>query len=108
MKKLLVPAVAALLCGCVGNFTMVAPAPPASYTKLGHAHGESCGALMVLATAYNFIPVQLTERTANAYSNAVASVPGATGLVDVTIHEHWFWWVLGSSRCTVIEGEAIK
>jgi hypothetical protein len=108
MRTLLLLGAAAMLCGCVGEFTTIAPAPPASYAKLGHAHGEACGAILLLDPEYNFIPVQLNGRTANAYRNAVDSVPGATGLVDVTINEHWFWWVVGSSRCTVVEGEAIK
>ena len=74
MNKILLLA-AALLCGCTGAFTMVAPTPPASFTRLGHAQAESCGAIAVLATAYNFIPIQLTGRTARAYEKAIALDP---------------------------------
>jgi hypothetical protein len=50
----------------------------------------------------------LNTRFHRAYDNAVASVPGATGLVDVTIEESWFWWVIGTARAVTITGEAIR
>ncbi len=64
--------------------------------------------MLVLATAYYFIPVGLNSRDERAYNAAVASVPGATALVDVTMHENWYWWLLGTARCVTISGEAIK
>jgi hypothetical protein len=33
-------------------------------------------------------------------------VEGANALVDVTLRERWYWWVLGSARVLEIEGEA--
>ena len=101
-------AVCLLAAGCSGGFSMVAPQPPPSYQTLGHASGSACGALFLGPTAYNFIPVMLNDRAERAYRDAVDSVPTATGLVDVTLQENWYWWVLGSSRCVTIEGEAIK
>ncbi len=50
----------------------------------------------------------LDSRIQRAYDRALASVPGATGLVDVTIEESWYWWLLGTSRNVTITGEAIK
>lgn len=50
----------------------------------------------------------LNSRVERAYAGAVQSVPGATGLVNVTMKENWFWWVLGSTRCVTITGEAIR
>jgi hypothetical protein len=50
----------------------------------------------------------LNGRIERAYNNAVASVPGATGLIDVTYKEDWYWWILGTARTVTITGEAIK
>ena len=50
----------------------------------------------------------INSRVENAYQNALASVPGATALVDVTMRENWQWWVIGTSRCVTVTGEAIK
>ena len=99
---------AVMLGGCASEFTKVAPQPPEKYERLGPATGSACGSLMILATAYNFIPVMLNSRVERAYADAVASVPGATSLVDVTMSEDWFWWVLGTARCVTIRGEAVR
>lgn len=98
----------AVLAGCASNFTMVASQPPQKYARLGQATGTACGSLGVLATAYYFIPMGINSRVENAYQNALASVPGATALVDVTMRENWQWWVIGTSRCVTVTGEAIK
>ena len=94
--------------GCASPFVTVAPTPPEKYERLGAAEGRNCGALLVLASAYNFIPAGLNDRVAAAYQSAVASVPGATALVNVTYQEDWYWWLIGSSRCVTVKGEAIK
>jgi hypothetical protein len=75
---------------------------------MGKATGSDCGSLGILSTAYYAIPMGLNSRVENAYNNAVASVPGATSLVDVTIQEDWYWWLIGTARCVTISGEAIK
>jgi hypothetical protein len=97
-----------LLSGCASEFTKVSPRPPEKYERLGHATGSACGSLLALATAYYFIPVMLNSRVERAYADAVASVPGATGLVDVTMKEDWTWWLVGTARCVTISGEAIR
>src|SRR2546423_1633664 len=78
-------------------------------------HGVPAGVLYFrtlgigfLATAYNFVPLMLNSRVERAYQRAVASVPGATGLVNVTYKEDWYWFVLGSARCVTVRGEAIR
>lgn len=97
-----------VLGGCASEFTKVAPQPPEQFTKLGAASGTACGTLFIDGTAYNFIPVLLNERVERAYAKALESVPGATALVNVTYSEDWFWWVVGSTKCVTISGEAIR
>ncbi len=102
--------------GCASTYKTVLPTPPDDYQKLGEAKGKACGSMMILATTFNFIPVvelpflggKLNERVENAYQNAIDSVPGATALLNVTMQENWFWWVLGSTKCVTITGEAIR
>ncbi len=108
--RTVVPLAAAcvVLGACVSGFTMVAPAPPQQFSRLGPATGTACGSLGVLATAYNFVPMGLDGRMERAYQAAVASVPGATALIDVTAQEDWTWWLIGTMRCLTISGEAIK
>lgn len=101
--------------GCASAYKTVLPTPPDHYQELGAAKGNACGSMMILAP-YNFIPVvelpfiggNLNKRVENAYQNAVDSVPGATALLNVTMQENWFWWVLGSTKCVTITGEAIR
>lgn len=99
---------AALLAGCASEYTNVAHRPPERYTKLGMAKGSSCGTMAFLATAFNFIPAGLNDRVEGAYQNALASVPGAIAIVNPRIEEDWYWWVLASTRCVTITGEAVK
>lgn len=94
--------------GCASGLTTISPQPPAQYEKLGPATGKATGSIGVLGTATNFIPMGLNSRVYRAYDRAVASVPGATGLVDATLEESWFWWVIGSARTVTISGEAIR
>lgn len=103
-------ALAACLCvgACASGFTTVAPEPPSQYTRLGPAEGKACGSLGVVSTAYYFIPMGANSRVSRAYAAAVASVPGATGLVDVSYRENWYWWLIGTARCVTITGEAVK
>ena len=94
--------------GCASGFTNVAPAVAANAQRLGPAKGSACGSMLALATAYYVIPAGTNTRVERAYQAALASVPGATKLVDVTVEEDWTWWVLGTRRCTTISGEAVK
>lgn len=96
------------LAGCASDFITVAPEPPQQFSRLGKAAGSACGSLGILSTSTNFVPMGIHGRYERAYKTALASVPGATGLVDVTIQEDWTWWFIGTSRCVTINGEAIK
>ena len=97
-----------ILSGCSSGLTRVAPHPPDDYRRLGRAEGKACGALGILGTAYYFIPMGLNSRVDRAYADALRSVPGATALVDVELRENWYWWVIGTSRCVTIRGEAVR
>lgn len=108
LNTLVSVALCAGLAGCAGGFTTVAPRPPAEYTALGHTEATACGNMFLLATLYNFIPYGLNDRVDRAYAQAVAKVPGARSLTRVSIDEDWYWWVLGTRRCTTVGGEAIK
>lgn len=107
-SAILAIAAVAALSGCASGFTNVARAPPEQYSRLGKAEGSACGSLGIVATAYYFVPMGANSRIDRAYNNALASVPGATGLTDVTIQENWYWWLIGTARCVTVNGEAIK
>lgn len=96
------------LVGCASGLTNIAPKPPEKFERLGRATGSSSGFLGLLGTAYYFIPIGLNDRVDNAYVKALGSVPGATGLIDVTYEESWTWIVVGTLRNVTITGEAIK
>jgi len=97
-----------LVGGCAGNYVKIAPRASETYENLGPVEGSGCGTMLFLSTAYNFIPVNLNERVDDAYKEALGKVPGATGLINVSYSETWFWWVLGTTRCTKITGEAVR
>jgi hypothetical protein len=94
--------------GCSSHQVMIEKAPPAKYEKIGAAKGEGTGSLGLAATAYYFIPMGLNSRSEKAYDRALESVPGATGIMNVTYQEDWFWWLLGTGRTVTITGDAIK
>jgi len=113
MRKMERAVFVALLCagcvsGCASDLINIAPRPPENFQKLGQAKGNACGSLLIDGTVYNFIPIMLNSRVERAYQEALSSVPGATGLINVTMEEEWFWWVIGSTRCVAITGEAIR
>jgi hypothetical protein len=55
-----------------------------------------------------FFPFGENSRTERAYNKALAKVPGATALTDVTLQENWFWYGFGTLRIVTISGEAVK
>ena len=87
---------------------MVAPHPPARYTALEPATGEGCSSVVPLFGFLQVIPVATDGRFQRAYAAALASVPGATALVDVTFQERWYWAGFGTVYCTTITGEAVR
>lgn len=105
---LLASLVALLISGCSSTAVSIANLPPANYEVLGQAKGSAHGSLGLFGTAYNVIPMGLNSRVERAYSNALASVPGATALIDVKYQESWYWWIIATGRKVTIEGTAIK
>ena len=113
MKKMILPTMAifsvlTLLSGCSSHNVAIAPVQPEKYEVLGKAEGTGSGSLGLVSTAYNFVPMGLNSRSQRAYDNAVQSVPGATGLINVTYQEDWMWWLIGTARNVTIKGDAIR
>ena len=97
-----------LTMGCTSGLYMTGKRPPENYQKLGQAKGKACGTLIIGPTAYNFIPIELNSRIERATKRALESVPGSTSLVNVALDEYWIWWLIGTTRCVTITGEAVK
>lgn len=97
-----------IVSGCSSGRTVITTAPSDNYRRLGQVEGKACGSLGILSTAYYAIPMGLNGRYERAYSEALAKAPGATSLINVTLSEDWYWWVIGTARCATITGEAIK
>ena len=96
------------LSACSSKEVTIENKQPEKYEVLGKATGTADGSLGILGTAYYFIPMGLNSRSERAYADAIRSVPGATGLINVTYSEDWFWWVLGTNRTVTITGDAIR
>ena len=94
--------------GCSSKEVTIENKQPAKYEVLGKATGTGSGSLAALGTAYYFIPLGLNDRTERAYADAIRSVSGATGLINVTYSEDWFWWVIGTNRTVTVTGDAIR
>lgn len=94
--------------GCESGPTVITTPPLGNVQKLGQVEGSSCGCLGLLTTYLSFVPMGLNSRYQSAYQEALSKAPGATGLMDVTISEDWYWWVIGTARCVTVKGEAIK
>ena len=92
--------------GCSSGFKTISPnlaKHPHNIETLGHVTGHACGSIL-----FDLIPISENSRVENAYNNALSKRPGATGIINTTLDENWFWWYLGTTRCVTIEGEAIK
>ena len=98
----------AFLSACSSTSIMVSSTPPEKYEVLGPVEGSATGSLGILGTAYYAIPMGLNSRTERAYSRAIESASGATGLINVTYDESWAWWLIGTARTVTIQGTAIK
>ena len=94
--------------GCSSKEVTIENKQPVKYEVLGKATGTGSGSLAALGTAYYFIPLGLNDRTERAYADAIASVPGSTGLINVTYSEDWLWWVIGTNRTVTVTGDAIR
>jgi hypothetical protein len=97
---------------CATDYVIVAPDVGAATKRLAPAEGSASSHL---ALAYPpwlpflcFVPWGWDDRAPTAYGAAVAAVPGATALGEVTIQEDWNWWLLGTSRTLTVRGLAVK
>lgn len=100
-------ATAVIAGGCSSTVT-IAPMPPEKYEVLGATSGDACGVLLVGDWFAAILPLGLSERVTKATERALAKVPGSTALVNVTVEERWYYWLIGSSRCVTVNGEAIR
>jgi hypothetical protein len=94
--------------GCRSKWVTIAPELPGKYEQLGLAEAEACGDLYFFTTPTQVVPHNWNERVQKAYDGALASVPGATALMNVNYSERWYWWGLAFRRCARISAEAIR
>ncbi len=83
-------------------------ASPEKGEVIGEAEGRGCGTLYLIYGPYQFMPFTLNGRLQEAYDNALASVPGATSLKNISIRSEWAWPVIGTRHCIEIKGDAVK
>jgi hypothetical protein len=93
---------------CSSGWVDLSPPPPALYTSLGPAEGEACATYALALPWHQLFAFGASDRLLRARDAALASVPGATGLVDVTLQERWAYYLLFSRRCAIVRGEAIR
>ncbi len=93
---------------CASGWVDLSPVPPASYANLGPAEGEACATYALALPWHQILAFGASDRLLRARDAAIASVPDATGLVDVTLQERWAYWGLFSRRCAIVRGDAIR
>jgi hypothetical protein len=101
-------ALSLVLAACTSTPTTITSTPSEGMKSLGQTEGSACGSMLLLWTSTSFIPAGLNTRVQTAYDRALQKKPGATSLVNVTVQEDWYWWVIGTARCVTVKGEAIK
>jgi hypothetical protein len=97
-----------LTAGCASDWVNVAPLPPSQYEKLGATEAEVCGIRYLALPWHQIFSRGLRTRLQRAYEQAVAQVPDATALIDVTFQERWSYRLLASDHCVAIRGQAIR
>jgi hypothetical protein len=97
-----------VLSACTTARVTVVPELSAGHRKLGRAEGQACSIVVPWAGATQVIPLGVSSRFERAYAAALASVPGASALTDVTMQESWYWAALGTVYCTMFSGEAVQ
>ena len=94
--------------GCSSAWVRVAPEPVGTVKRLANVEGTGCGSLFLLFPFTDVFPMGLNSRVQSAYDEALEEAEGATAVVDVSIEESWFWWILGTTRCVTVRGVAVK
>ena len=106
MKKGTVLLLCVVFLGSIGCSSMPLPidtgpvGPDEQYLDSTFAQGT--GILL-----FGFIPIRQNSRFERAYEKAVARVPGATRLTNVTIEEKWFWAFILNGYRYKLEGTAV-
>ncbi len=101
--------VLSLCAACASGYITISPEVPLQYEKIGHVEGTACGTLLfAIEPDLSFVPVMMNSRVERAYQAALERAPGARSLTSVSIQKTWYWWVIGTTRCMTITGEAIK
>jgi hypothetical protein len=101
-------ALSLVLAACTSNPTTITSTPSEGMKSLGQTEGSACGSMLLLQTSASFIPVGLNERVQTAYDRALKKKPGATALVNVTVQQNWYWWIIGTAHCATVKGEAMQ
>ncbi|MGH2899905.1 MAG: hypothetical protein ACRDMZ_14620, partial [Solirubrobacteraceae bacterium] len=89
LARLLAALALAGLPACSSEWVDLSPLPPPTYEKLGPAEGEACATNLLALPWHQILAFGGTDRLERARAAAVASVPGATGLLDVSLQENW-------------------
>lgn len=93
---------------CSSGWVDLSPLPPATYEKLGPAEGEACATSLLALPWHQVFAYGGTDRLERAREAALASVAGATGLLDVSLQERWAYFGLFSRRCAIVRGVAFR
>ena len=96
------------LSACAGNYTLVAPRPPAKYESLGMTEGTGCGSKWLVIFPIAFVDFGYGGRLQRALNNALDEKPGATALTHLEVTQTSTWWLLGETDCVTVRGEAIR
>lgn len=104
-----IAAATVLSLGCISPVVMLAPEPPERYEVLGDAEGKACGHLLLTySSLYNLLPIGMDTKLERAHAAALVSIPGATSLVNVSVSDSYFTYLLGNAHCVKIQGQAIR
>jgi hypothetical protein len=106
--RLLILLALAVATACSSDWVDLSPPPRAPYERLGPAEGEACALSFLALPWHQVFQLGARDRLERARAAALASVPGATDLVNVTLQERWTYWVLFSRRCAVLRGDAVR
>jgi hypothetical protein len=95
-----------LLTGCAtisgGVAPSTTPLTPGSYQEMGSVRGTDCVYYLL-----GFIPLTTGNETRDAVANAMAQVPGATALTNVSVDTYSQYFILFSRVCTQVYGVAV-
>lgn len=100
-KRWLLTGLAIALIGCAETAQKAAPPRPVQYASAGRASGSACGLELL-----DLIPIAATDRAQRAYNEALAQA-GAKALVGTQFSDSRIDLMVGTMRCTRVEGTAV-